>query len=277
LPDYKAVIDIGTNSFHLIIAEITNDGKINTIHRERMVMRLGTEGKDILKNISPDEMKRSVKIINEFKKSGEFYKADIYAVATSAVRESDNKDQFVETVRCETGIDIKVIDGREEASYIYSGVHNALKLMDKKVLCVDIGGGSTEVIIGKNGKSDFIQSYKLGAVRLTKMFFKEYILTETSIKECSDYIYKVLSDSELSEFTSGYDTSVGASGTILTAASVIAAEKYGYIPENLNGFVFTAEELKQASKAILGAHAFEERTAIKGIDTSRAEIIPAGT
>jgi exopolyphosphatase / guanosine-5'-triphosphate,3'-diphosphate pyrophosphatase len=276
LPDYKAVIDIGTNSFHLIIAEVTSDGKVNTIHRERMVIRMGTEGKEIFKSISPGEMTRAVKILNDYKKLSEFYKADLYAVATSAVRESDNKDDFIKTVRTETGIDIKVIDGREEASYIYYGVHNALRLSDKKILCVDIGGGSTEVIIGKNGKSDFIQSYKLGAVRLTKMFFKEYIITNTSIKECSEYINKVFSASELPEFAAGYDAAAGASGTILSIASVVASEKYGQIPEDLNGFVFTADELKQASKAILGAHTSEERTNIKGIDTSRAEIIPAG-
>jgi exopolyphosphatase / guanosine-5'-triphosphate,3'-diphosphate pyrophosphatase len=276
MPEYKAVIDIGTNSFHLIIAEVLPEGKVNTIHRERKVMRLGTEGKKVLGSISPEETKRAVKILNEYKKLGEFYKAEVKAVATSAVREASNKDDFLEKVKRETGIGIKVIDGSQEAEYIFTGVRNALPLNDKRILCIDIGGGSTEIIIGRNGKSDYIQSFKLGAVRLSKMFFREYIITPSGLDECSDYIRKVLKESRLSEFVKGYDAAVGASGTILTIASVIAENKYGKIPEDINGFTFTSEELKEAAALILSKTTLEERSSVEGIDKSRAEIIPSG-
>jgi exopolyphosphatase / guanosine-5'-triphosphate,3'-diphosphate pyrophosphatase len=276
LPDYKAVIDIGTNSFHLIIAEVLSNGKVNTVQRERIVVRLGTEGKEALTHISEKEQGKAIDVLKEFRKLGKFYNAEIFAVATSAVRESDNKEKFLEAVYKETGIKIKVIDGKEEASYIFTGVQNALPMQDQRILCIDIGGGSTEIIIGKNGKSDFLQSYKLGAVRLSKMFFKEYLITQTGIRECSGYISKALNESGLPDFVKDYDAAVGASGTILAISSVVSFNKYGSIPEDLNGFTFTSEELNQAADLILSKTTLEERTTIKGIDKSRAEIIPPG-
>jgi exopolyphosphatase / guanosine-5'-triphosphate,3'-diphosphate pyrophosphatase len=276
LSDYKAVIDIGTNSFHLIIAKVLENGRVNTIHREKVVMRLGSEHKDVMKYITPDETSRAVELLKEFKKLSEFYKADLYAVATSAVRESQNRDEFTGTVLKETGIKIKVIDGREEASYIYTGVINALPVTDKRTLCVDIGGGSTELIIGRNGKSDFIQSHKLGAVRLSRMFFEGYIITPTGIKNCTEYILNTLKESGLPDTAGGFDIAVGASGTIIAIASVTAVNKYGKVPEDLNGFAFTEEELNSAAEDILSKATWEERTLVKGIDKSRAEIIPAG-
>jgi exopolyphosphatase / guanosine-5'-triphosphate,3'-diphosphate pyrophosphatase len=276
MPDYKAVIDIGTNSLHLIIAETTQNKIINIIHREKTVVRLGSEHKDVLSRISSDEIKKALKVLKEFKKLSEFYKAELFAVATSAVRESVNRDEFVNIVRDQTGINIRVLDGREEASFIFYGVQNALPVNDQKIVCIDIGGGSTEIIIGNNGNIDFVQSYKLGAVRLTKMFFPQYIITPSGIKDCTEYILKTLNESDLPDFVQAYDSAVGASGTILSVASVSAVNKYGKLPEDLNGFTFTDGELEETSDLILGKITLEERTTLNGIDKSRAEIIAPG-
>jgi exopolyphosphatase / guanosine-5'-triphosphate,3'-diphosphate pyrophosphatase len=197
-------------------------------------------------------------------------------VATSAVRESENRNDFVKAVKEQTNININVIDGKEEAYYIFLGIQNALPVNNQRILCIDIGGGSTEIIIGSNGNTDFVQSYKLGAVRLSKMFFPQFIITPSGIKECSEYISSVLQESNLPDFIQAYDTAVGASGTIMSIASVTAFNKYGKVPEDLNGFAVTSGELEQTSELILQKITIEERAKLQGIDKSRAEIIPPG-
>jgi len=276
LPEYKSVIDIGTNSFHMIISEILDGNKLRTVQREKVVMRLGTEEEGVLKRISPKEIKKAVGVLRNFKQLAEYYNADMYAIATSAVRESANQSEFVDIVKKETGIDILVIDGNTEANFIYKGVQKALPVEGNKVLCIDIGGGSTEVIIGQDSLTHFTQSYKLGAVRLSKMFFKEHIVTAEAMKNCSDYIDDVLSKSDIRDFVNSFDIAVGASGTIHALAAMVAADKYGTSVKDLNGFSFSADELKQSAELILKFPTFEERTLIKSIEKDRADILPAG-
>lgn len=277
MPEYKAVADLGTNSFHLIIAEITDDGKLNTVQREKVVMRLGTEEKNVLKRISPNEIKRSVEVLKEFKKLADFYNTKIYAVATSAIRESENRKEFSGEVKKETGIEINIIDGRTEAEFIYNGVRTALPVNDKKILCIDIGGGSTEIIIGRNSDFDFINSFRIGAVRLSKLYFPGYLLTAGSINKCSDHIENILRESGLTKFRGEYEIAIGASGTIQAIAGIVSFIKYGNAPGEMNGFTFTSDELNEAAEYILKFPTFEERTMIKGIEPGRADILPAGT
>jgi exopolyphosphatase / guanosine-5'-triphosphate,3'-diphosphate pyrophosphatase len=276
LSEYKAVVDIGTNSFHLLVAKIPESGRLQQIYREKVVMRLGTEEEGALKKISSNEMEKSLEVLKKFKDMAGYYDAELCAVATSAVRESENKDEFTKAVYDQLGLKIQVIDGSQEASYIYKGVRNALPVNDKKVLCIDIGGGSTEIIIGQNGTTGFIQSYKLGAVRLSKMFFRDYIITEEAVKECSEYIEDILDKSDLKDFVSGYDVAVGASGTIQAVAGVVAAAKYDKVPKDINGFSFTVDELKAAAELIMKYPTLEERSMIKGIERGREDILPAG-
>jgi exopolyphosphatase / guanosine-5'-triphosphate,3'-diphosphate pyrophosphatase len=276
LPEFKAVIDIGTNSFRLIIAEILPENKIKIVQGERVIMRLGTEGEKALSVISQKETEKALQILKDFVRFARYYNAEVHAVATSAVREAANRDEFTAAVLKETGISIKVIDGKEEAAFIYKGVQNALPAKGKRVLCIDIGGGSTEVIIGKDDQISLIQSHKLGAVRLTKMFFPGYILAEKAVRECSSYIDEVLGNSDLADFASEYDVVVGASGTVQAVAAVVASAKYNSIPMDINGLTFTLEELKEAAGLLFGLPTVEERFSVKGIEKDRADILPAG-
>lgn len=272
----KAVADIGTNSFHLVIVEINDDGRINTIDRKRVVMRIGTEGDNVLKHISKNEIEKSVEVICSFKQLAAYHNAEFYAVATSAVREAYNKDEFIDAVYNSCGIRIEVIEGKTEAVCIYTGIQKALSVTDKKLLCIDIGGGSTEIITGYNDTYGFIHSYKLGAVRLSKMFFKDYVLTEKALLECSGYIKDTFAKTDLHKFKNEYDIAAGASGTVMATAGMIAYQKYGKVPVNLNGFTFNSEQLNEIAGLILKYPAPEERSLIKGMDNGRSDIIPAG-
>ena len=222
-----AAVDIGTNSFHLIIVKINLDESLTVIDREREVIRLGSHKGEGLSLISPEEIKKGVNVLKRFKKLADMYSAEIYAVATSAVREANNGKEFNEKVLKKTGIEIEVIDGKKEAGYIYKGVKKALPYKDKRLLCVDIGGGSTEVILGNNNEIIFGESIKIGAVRLSKKFFSDFILTENGIADCSKYIDEQIKANKQLNFGETFDIAVGASGTILAVAGMIHYKKTG--------------------------------------------------
>ena len=112
-----AAIDMGTNSFHLIIVQVKSDGTFKVVDREREVIRLGSsEGKD-LSFISLEEMGHATKIILPLKKLAEYYNANIRAIATSAVREARNKDDFIRSIKELTSIKVEIIDGKHEAEF----------------------------------------------------------------------------------------------------------------------------------------------------------------
>jgi exopolyphosphatase / guanosine-5'-triphosphate,3'-diphosphate pyrophosphatase len=182
-----AAIDMGTNSFHLIIVGVREDGSIKFLDREREFIRLGSELGEDLSFISENETAKAISVLQNFASIAKYHKADIRAVSTSAVREAKNKIEFIEEVFNQTGIKVETIEGAEEAKLIFLGMKNALPINDKSVLGIDIGGGSTEFIYGVNGTPVFAESVKIGAVRLSKKFFPDFIITEPSIKACTDY------------------------------------------------------------------------------------------
>lgn len=271
-----AAVDIGTNSFHLIIAEISESGSLKILDREKEVIRLGSQTGYELSRISREEIDKGLLILKRFKKLADIYNAEIHAVATSAVREAENKNDFVEMVSQETGIKIEVIDGHKEAEYIYKGVREALRLKDKKLLCLDIGGGSTEYILGYNDEVIFGESIKIGAVRLSKKFFPGFTLTDESIERCKQYIEQEIKSNIRINFNSKFDLAVGASGTILAIAGMINFRKDGKKNKSLNEFAFNKEELEKVTIEILKRRTAEERINVDGMEYRRADIIPAG-
>ncbi len=273
-----AAIDIGTNSFHLIVVKIKNGGNFEIIDREREVIRLGEGNVGDIKFINPNAAKRAISALRRFKKIAESHDAKIRAVATSAVREALNKNEFIKQVYEKTGIEIEVVSGYEEARLIYLGVLKAVPVYDKQVLCIDIGGGSTEFAIGKEGNLKYATSIKLGAVRLTQRFFPDYAINKERIKACKKWV-----EGELYKITKeikkiGCELYVGSSGTIMSTGLMIYSKKNkkSSQPKILNNFTFTYKEFLEVKKNILNAVTPEERMKIKGLDEKRADIIPAG-
>ncbi len=275
---FLAAVDIGTNSFHLIIVKATGDGNFEIVDREREVIRLGEGFGSDIKMLSPDAVKRAVSALTAFKGIADTYDAELHAVATSAVREAKNKDEFIRNVHEKTGVRINVISGFEEARLIYLGVLKAVPVFDKRVLCIDIGGGSTEFLVGESGDIIYSNSLKLGAVRLSKKFFPDGKVTKQRIAQCREWvegeIFPVVKSIEHLEFTQV----VGSSGTIQAAASIgIAARKDGeYAPEILNNYNMSIKELSEVEVQVLSRKETEARTSIKGLESKRADIIPAG-
>ena len=271
-----AAVDMGTNSFHLIIVQVNSDGSFKIIDREREVIRLGSHKGKEFSFISEGEMEKAVDVLKDFAKIAQFYKADIRAIATSAVREARNKEEFINRVFEETGITVEAIGGRIEAELIYLGVQHALDVQDNKILCVDIGGGSTEFLLGENGISEFAESVKIGAVRLSKLFFPDYNLSPSGIENCRRYIKDKLKINSNLHSNHSFDMAVGTSGTIVAAASIISFRRSGKFKKSLNGFAFTAKEIFELTSDVLKCKSPVDRLFIEGMEIKRADIIPAG-
>jgi len=272
-----SAIDIGTNSFHLIVAKVNDNGRIKILTREKEVVRLGSGSSD-MKYISEDAMVRAMSVLKRFKLICGSYKSSIRAVATSAVREALNSGDFINIVSEQTGIEVEVVSGIEEARLIYLGVLEALPVYDKKILLIDIGGGSTEYLIGLKGETLYSNSLKIGAVRLTERFFNGKKVKDSSVEDAREYaknaIYPVIRN--IKKFD--YEIVVGTSGTITSLGTIIYAEKNPELDEqsSLNHFTFSSSELNKAVAKVLKSKTTEDRIKLPGLDSKRTDILPAG-
>ena len=271
-----AAVDMGTNSFHLIIVQVKDDGSFKIIDREREVIRLGTHKGKEFTWISEGEIEKAIDVLRDFGKIAQFYKAELRAIATSAIREAKNKSEFIDRVFENTGITVEAVDGKTEAELIYLGVQHALDVYNKRILCIDIGGGSTEFLLGENGISEFAESIKIGAVRLSKMFFPDFHLTESGIEMCRQYIQDKLNVNTNLHPNHLFELAVGSSGTIVAAASIISYRRNGKFKKTMNGFTFTSNEIFELTSDVLKCESPVDRLFIEGMEIKRADIIPAG-
>ena len=163
-----AVLDLGTNTFHLLIANIVNR-KPQIIYSDTIAVKLG-EGGISEGMISQEAFSRGISALSEFKKQIVYHQVgEIKCAATSAIRGASNGTDFIAKVRSETGIEIELINGDQEASLIYQGVNAAMNI-DQNTLIIDIGGGSVEFIICDTDKILWKKSYPVGAARLMYQF-----------------------------------------------------------------------------------------------------------
>jgi exopolyphosphatase/guanosine-5'-triphosphate,3'-diphosphate pyrophosphatase len=165
-----AVIDLGTNTFHLIIAELSAT-EPNILYKTNVPVKLG-EGRINDNVIIPAAFERGINTLKEFKQEIEKHQVDVVkAIATSAIRSAENGQDFVKAAREQAGIEISIVDGNQEADYIYHGV-KATGLINCTSLIIDIGGGSTEFILCNPTEVLWKKSYNIGAARLQQAYFK---------------------------------------------------------------------------------------------------------
>lgn len=270
-----AAIDVGTNSFHLVVAEVDENGLLNITAREKEVVRLGSSSGD-MKFLLKDSIHRGVETLSRFAEMAKAEGAEIRAVATSAVREAENKSEFVDKVLARTGIEIEVVSGMEEARLINIGVMHALPIYRKRALVIDIGGGSTETILSEKGENRVINSIKLGAIRLTKKYFENAKINSESIAKCQDFIKGEWQPVLEKVKDLGFDVFVGTSGTIQTIATMAYFEKRGFIPEVLNGLTVTRKEFLNIIEKIKSARDTNDILNLNAVDSSRADILLGG-
>ncbi len=270
-----AAIDIGTNSVRLAVVR-EEGSKITTLAVHREVVRLG-EGEFETNHMIPAAIARGALVCSRFADVARGFGAqEIVAYATSAVREAENRDEFIERVRSESGVDVSVISGVEEARLIWLGVSSGLNLADKKAVLIDIGGGSTEVIVGNVAGYDMLDSMKLGAVRLSNRFVTDTgpISTE-AFSKIQNYIKGVATQPIRRVRDQGFDMMLGSAGTITTMADIVA-RRVGEPPINSQrNPSFRIADLREATH-LLCRLSLEERRGVPGMDAGRAEIIIGG-
>jgi len=269
-----AAIDIGTNSFHMVIASVSEHGIMQIHARDKDMVRLGSSATD-MKRLSDDAMDRGLQALSRFAVEARSHHASIRAIATSAVREALNKDEFVRRVYDLTGIHIDVIPGVEEGRLIYVGVTHGLPVRNDRVFVIDIGGGSTETVIGERGEPLSIDSSKIGHLRLTKRFFTTTNVTHDQINACRQLIRGEWATVFQWHLQHGFERAIGCSGTITAIASMVAAMKQR-IPESYNGYTMSRHDVLVVIDRIVNARSVKDRLDIPGMDPKRADVIVAG-
>jgi exopolyphosphatase / guanosine-5'-triphosphate,3'-diphosphate pyrophosphatase len=275
VPDVVAAADIGTNSFHLVVAKVTGPTAFEVVAREKEMVRLGS-GAGELKHLNPDAVDRGIEALGRFRKIAELHGARLVAVATSAVREADNRFEFLNRARKEAGVDVQVISGFEEARLIHLGVLQAVPVFDQKLLLCDIGGGSTEFLIGARGQTLAARSMKLGSIRLTDRFFDAKKSSAAAVDSCRRYIRSNLASFGRDVRRLGFEVAVGSSGTTGALCSMAAALQDDAAPRTFNNFVLTKQELGPVVKSLVKAPTVSARAKLPGLESRRADIILAG-
>jgi exopolyphosphatase/guanosine-5'-triphosphate,3'-diphosphate pyrophosphatase len=266
-----AIIDMGTNTFHLMLTEVTSS-KYEIFHKERVAVKIGEKG--INKGqIKPDAWDRAITTLIDFKK-----KVDdrgitkIFATATSAIRNASNGEELSNEIEKQTGIEIEIISGEKEANLILLGVRKALHLGKEKNLIMDIGGGSIEFILANNEHTFWLKSFEIGGQRLVEKFHHHDPIISDEISNLHAYFKSELED--LSEQCKLHkpQTLIGCAGTFDTLSDIYCAtinktndQFQSEYPLPLDAFTDIFEDLLKKSR--------NERLAIPGMIEMRVDMI----
>ncbi len=270
-----AAIDVGSNSIHMVVAQVETDGRFRVLDRAKERVRLGARTLST-GQLSPEAIDAGVKTLGAFKTLAERQGAiRIQAVATSAVREAINGGDFVQRVRDEIGLRVRVIPGREEARLIYLGVAHAVDLRHHRSLIVDAGGGSVEIILIDNGDAKHLYSVKLGVTRLSEKFIGNDPPTSKEMKALEEHIESALEPVLAECGEAKIDRMIGTSGTMLNLVAMTAHLR-GQDPEgHLNNLTAEAAEIAKLRRMIQKGDR-QERLKIPGMDAKRVDLIIPG-
>jgi len=271
-----AFLDIGTNSIRLLVVRFSESGSWKVLTDQKIVVRLG-EGEFGKNRLTQEAINRAkIALIRFIQLAREVQAEDIIAVATSALREAENRSDLIDQITSQTGVKITVISGNEEARLIWLGIRKDIHCKNTHTLFIDIGGGSTEVSIGDAYDQLFSCSLKLGAIRTTQAvvpagYQKSYTnnLLDKLKSSILEQITPVIPDLQNYSCLQAY----GSSGTILTLEA-IARNYRETAPDHIAG-ILTPHELNQVLEH-LGEKSLEDRRKVEGLNPARADIIIAG-
>ncbi|MBA2326466.1 MAG: Ppx/GppA family phosphatase [Actinobacteria bacterium] len=271
-----AALDLGTNSFHLLVAEVQPDGGFTPLVREKEMLRLGDvvarEGR-----IPEGPADQAVATVRRFRLLADTAGADeVLACATSAIRLAANGDELVDRIEAETGVNVRVIDGLTEAQLIFGAVRASVLLDPAPALCFDLGGGSVEITVGDAAGLRWATSENLGVARLTAELVESDPLSKDDRRRLRDRLTEVLAPvaAEVAAFEP--KMFVGSSGTLLDLAHMAAARRKEEVPVSLNQLTITRDEFLPLHKLIVSSRASERRR-LEGLEPRRVDLIPAGS
>jgi len=270
-----ASIDIGSNTVRLLIVESESQGDFREIESVRRITRLG-QGMDTEKCLAPGPMETTHAVLEEFRQTcANHGDIPIRAVATSAVREAENKEAFVQMARKRTGIHIEVLPWEEEAQLTLKGVFWKIPHQNRTILTFDIGGGSTEFILSKGDQVVGSTSTSLGTVRLTEKFISRHPVPNEEYETLTAHLRSELSLVKDRLPALRPEIAIGTAGTVTTLAA-LDRNIYPYDPAKVHGVSLPLDSIQKIQTG-LKAKSITERLQLKPLERGREDLIIAGT
>ncbi|MDE2088959.1 MAG: exopolyphosphatase [Gammaproteobacteria bacterium] len=262
-----AAVDLGSNSFHMLVARVA-DGELHIVDRMREVVRLAA-GLDARQRLTRKARRRALECLARFGQRLRGLPAgSVRAVGTNTLRQARNAGEFLTESQRVLGHPIDVISGREEARLIYLGVSHSLADDGGRRLVIDIGGGSTEFIIGERFDAQHMESLFMGCVGMSRQYFPDGALTRGNLERAVLAARLELQNIEAYYRRIGWQTAIGSSGTLLSIAEVVRAQRW-------SDHGITLEALHRLRKALIEAGSIK-RLALNGLRAERAPIFPGG-
>lgn len=269
-------VDIGTNSVRLLVVRLNPNHSYTILSRQKQQVRLG-EGEFDEDEIQPEAIERLVVVCRKFTDLARTFSTEEFvAVATSAMREAANQAEILHLLRQDALLDVRVISGQEEARLIYLGVASGTHIEDRQVFFIDIGGGSTEIAVGGDRTYQFLESFRLGAIRLSNLYLPrentgpvspdQYKRVQHHVKD--SIIHSVRKIRNLKPVLA-----IGSSGTIMNLAEI--AQRAFHQNDSNGDPVLSAKDLQKVID-LLCPLPLDQRRKVPGMNPERADIIIAG-
>ncbi len=269
-----AVLDLGTNTFNLVIAEQNGIESFQILHSSKLPVKLG-EGGINSGEILPAAFQRGIDAVNKHYATIRDLKVKkIFALGTSALRSARKGELFIATIKKNTGINVEIISGDREAELIYFGVRQTFEMADQKFLILDIGGGSNELIIANKQEIFWRRSYDLGIARLLEKFNPSDPITSNEIESIKIYLAGEIKD--LIELAKKHKirTLLGASGSFETFVAMIGAKTSDFETETImpRSVQIKNDDFESLCQKLIASTTNERRT-MKGLEPMRIEMI----
>lgn len=272
--DRLAAIDIGTNTILLLVAEKRPDGQIVALDDRETIVRLG-QGVEASGRISGEALERAVSTLRQYVELAKAYGVSgILVTGTSALRDAANRDWIVEQIRVRVGLSVRILTGEEEARLAYRGALTNKSWIRGRVLMVDVGGGSTEFVVGQGRHVETCHSVDMGSVRLTERYLKHDPVTEAEIRRATAAIRSILAESVDWLKHLQVDAVLGVAGTVTTLQAMeLGLSKYD--GRKVDGQRLSAQAITRWVDR-LRRLSVAERARIPGLRPERADVILAG-
>jgi exopolyphosphatase/guanosine-5'-triphosphate,3'-diphosphate pyrophosphatase len=269
-----AGVDIGTLTCRLLIADLPIDQRLIEVRSERRILRLG-EGVDQTKQLCVAAMDRVVQCLKEWHEIINVFQVDAaVVVATSAVRDAENRDEFLDRVKHEAGFEVELISGEEEARRTMLGIRSGLLPCVTDVLALDIGGGSTEFILDCPEQPPIVRSINIGVVRLCERLLHHDPPTNEEIRQAREWVAKgtKAAVADMSNYQTA--TFVGTAGTF-TSLAAMAQKLPTYEPARIHNFRLQLDTIRELEQTLL-SRKNADRAGLPGLEKGREEVIVAG-
>ena len=271
-----AAVDLGSNSFHLVVAEVRPDGTFEPLVSEKEMLRLA----DVVSReglITPAAADAAVRTVRRFRLLAEAAGAtEILACATSALRSAVNGDAVLDRIEAEAGVTADAIDGLEEARLIFGAIRAAVLIDPGPALCFDLGGGSLEIMVGDSSGLLYSASERLGVARLTAQYVISDPISKGDRRRLHEHLVDVLGPIAVETAALDPKMAIGSSGTLEDLAHMVTARRDESAPRSFNQLTFSRDEFLPLHEELLASTSAQRRR-MKGLDSKRIDLIIAGS